>query len=70
LTAGTSITRQAIAKHLKVMEEAGIVHSARRGRESLYRLDHQRLKDARHYLDLISKEWDDALLRLKEYVEK
>lgn len=69
LTAGTSVTRQAIAKHLRVMEEAGLVHSSRRGRESLYQLDQRRLEDARHYLDLISKEWDDALARLRSFVE-
>jgi hypothetical protein len=32
-------------------------------------LDQRRLKDARHYLDLISKGWDDALGRLRELVE-
>jgi len=51
------------------MEEAGLVHSSRRGRESLYQLDQRRLEDARHYLDLISKEWDDALARLRSFVE-
>jgi len=69
LTAGTSVTRQAIAKHLRVMEEAGLVHSSRHGRESLYQLDQRPLEDARHYLDLVSKEWDDALGRLRDFVQ-
>ena len=69
LTAGSKVTRQAITKHLHVMQQAGLVHSARQGRESVWQLDQRRLKDARHYLDLISEQWDDALGRLREFVE-
>ena len=69
LTAGSQVTRQAIAKHLRVMEEAGIVHSRRQGRESVWQLEERRLQDARHYLDLISKHWDEALGRLRKFVE-
>jgi DNA-binding transcriptional ArsR family regulator len=69
LTAGTNVTRQGITKHLRVMKEAGLVRDTRRGRESVWQLDQRRLADARHYLDLISKQWDDALGRLREHVE-
>jgi DNA-binding transcriptional ArsR family regulator len=69
LTAGSNITRQAITKHLRVMERGGLVRSTRHGRESLWQLDPRRLDYARRYLDLISKQWDDALHRLREYVE-
>jgi DNA-binding transcriptional ArsR family regulator len=69
LTTGSKVTRQAITKHLRVMEEAGLVRSTRHGRESVWQLDQQRLEDARRYLDLISKQWDDALGRLRELVE-
>ena len=69
LTAGTRITRQAITKHLRVMEGAGLVRSRRRGRESVWQLEQQRLEDARRYLGLISKQWDDALGRLRKFVE-
>jgi DNA-binding transcriptional ArsR family regulator len=69
LTAGSNVTRQAITKHLRVMEEAGLVRSARHGRESVWRLDQRRLEDARHYLQLISEHWDNALGRLRELVE-
>jgi DNA-binding transcriptional ArsR family regulator len=69
LTAGSTVTRQAITKHLKVMERAGLVHSARQGRESVWQLDRRRLDYARRYLDLISKRWDDALGRLRKFVE-
>ncbi len=69
LTAGSRVTRQAITKHLRVMEEAGLVRSARHGRESVWQLDQRRLEDARRYLDLISKQWDHALDRLRKLVE-
>jgi DNA-binding transcriptional ArsR family regulator len=69
LTAGSRVTRQAITKHLRVMERAGLVHSARQGRESVWQLDNRRLDYARRYLDLISKRWDDALGRLRKFVE-
>jgi DNA-binding transcriptional ArsR family regulator len=69
LTKGSSMTRQAVAKHLRVLEHAGLVRSVRAGRESLYKLEPQRIRDARHYLDEVSKQWDDALARLKLFVE-
>jgi len=69
LTAGSKVTRQAIAKHLRVMEAAGLVQSKRHGRESVWQLEQRRLRNARHYLDLISKQWDDALGRLRKFVE-
>jgi DNA-binding transcriptional ArsR family regulator len=70
LTAGSKVTRQAITKHLRVMEEAGLVQSRRHGRESVWQLEVQPLEDARRYLDLISKQWDDALGRLRSFVEE
>ncbi len=69
LTAGSKVTRQAITKHLRVMQRAGLVRSARHGRESVWQLDQRRLEDARRYLDQISKQWDDALGRLRKFVE-
>lgn len=69
LTAGATVTRQAITKHLQVMEQVGLVRSRRRGRERVWQLEQRRLEDARHYLELISKQWDDALGRLRKYVE-
>ena len=69
LTAGSKITRQAITKHLRVLEQARLVHGARQGREKHWQLDRRRLNDARRCLDLISKQWDNALGRLREFVE-
>ena len=70
LTAGSNVTRQAITKHLRVMEKAGLVQSTRRGRESVWQLDERRLEEARHYLEQISRQWDEALGRLQALVEK
>jgi DNA-binding transcriptional ArsR family regulator len=69
LTAGTKVTRQAVTKHLKVMEDAGLVRCTRQGRETLWQLEQRRLEEAKRYLDIISKQWDDALGRLKSLVE-
>jgi len=69
LTASSNVTRQAITKHLRVMEEAGLARSTRRGRESVWQLDERRLKEARHHLEQIAKQWDEALERLRALVE-
>ena len=69
LTAGARVTRQAITKHLRVLEGAGLVSGKRRGRESLWQLERRRLRQARRYLDAISRQWDEALLRLQKLVE-
>jgi DNA-binding transcriptional ArsR family regulator len=69
LTEDSRVTRQAISKHLRVMEQAGLVRSARHGRESVWQLEQRRLEDAQRYLDTISKQWDGALLRLRKFVE-
>jgi DNA-binding transcriptional ArsR family regulator len=70
LTDGSSITRQAITKHLEVLAGAGLVGSRRRGRERLWELRPHRLEQARESLDAISKQWDEALGRLKSFVER
>src|SRR5580658_8137707 len=61
LVSGTGVTRQAIAKHLRVMERAGLVRGSRRGRESVWELKRKRLGIARGHLDRISEQWDQAL---------
>src|SRR5258707_1134356 len=70
LTDGSKLTRQAITKHLRVLESVGIVHSVRTGRESRFKFDPQPLDELRRYLDLVSEQWDQALFRLKPFVEK
>jgi DNA-binding transcriptional ArsR family regulator len=70
LAAGSRLTRQAITKHLRVLEHAGIVHGVRQGRENLFALDPQPIEDVTQYLDSVSREWDRALARLKSFVEE
>lgn len=70
LTRGTSFTRQAITKHLRVLADAGLARSTRLGRESRWELEPRHLDVAHRYLDLISKRWDAALRRLKKLVEE
>jgi DNA-binding transcriptional ArsR family regulator len=70
LTHGSRLTRQAITKHLRVLESAGVVHSVRSGRESLFAFDPQPMDEIRQYLDFVSQQWDLALSRLKSFVER
>ena len=62
LAGGSSLTRQAITKHLRVLEGAG--------RESLFELRPEPLKDLSAYLDRVSGQWDQSLARLKSFVER
>lgn len=69
LTQGASVSRQAISKHLRALEQAGLVRSDRAGRERIWALQTQRLTQARLYLDQIADQWDQALERLRGFVE-
>jgi DNA-binding transcriptional ArsR family regulator len=69
LTQGSKLTRQAITKHLRVLESAGIVHSVRKGREIRFDFDPQPIEEIQQYLDFVSEQWDQALSRLKYFVE-
>ncbi len=70
LSEGAPISRQAVTKHLRMLERTGVVRSVRRGRENLYAFTPGRLKDIQQFLERISAQWDQALARLKAYVEK
>lgn len=69
LTEGTRLSRQAITKHLRVLEGVGIVRCVRMGRESLFEFDPKPIKEMHEYLDFVSQQWDQALSRLKLFVE-
>jgi DNA-binding transcriptional ArsR family regulator len=69
LTEGSKLTRQAITKHLRVLERAEIVHSVHTGRESLFGFDPEPIDEVKKYLDRVSEQWDQALCRLKSFVE-
>ena len=70
LTEGTEVTRQAVTRHLEVLEDAGLVRGTRRGRERLWELEPKRIELARRSLDQISRWWDDKLAELKTKVEE
>ena len=69
LTEGTRLTRQAVTKHLRVLECARIVRSVRAGRENLFELDPAPIRQIRDYADVVSEQWDQRLARLKAFVE-
>jgi len=69
LASDTHITRQAVTKHLHVLENVGIVTSIKNGRESLYALDPKPLKSVQEYLAVIALEWDRSLNNLKAFLE-
>jgi DNA-binding transcriptional ArsR family regulator len=69
LTGGAGMTRQAITKHLRVLQGAGIVHCVRAGRESHFAFDPAPMNELRDYLGRVSEQWDRVLLRLKNFVE-
>jgi len=69
LSATSTVSRQAITKHLEILARAGYVRGYRRGREHVWRLQPKRVAIARGYLDQISRQWDDALGRLTQFVE-
>ena len=70
LTRGTDLTRQAVRKHLSVLEGAGVVRFVHVGRENRFELETRPLEDVRAYLDHVSTQWDKALARLKVLVEE
>ena len=69
LTSGSRLTRQAVTKHLRVLEGAGIVRSMRAGRERRFEFDPEPIGEIRRFLDSVSAQWDQTLARLKAHVE-
>ncbi len=70
LSRESSVTRQAVSKHLKVLARARLVRDRREGRERIWELAPERLDTARLYLEGISAQWDEALEALRRHVEK
>ena len=69
LTSSLPITRQAVAKHLATLDEAGLVERSRGGREVHYRLRQGALDPAVRWLERTDAAWDERLTRLKDTVE-
>lgn len=69
LTANTRITRQAVTKHLQVLAGAGIVRDMKAGRERLWQLDPAQIEEAKRTLEIIGRQWEVALGKLKAFAE-
>lgn len=69
LTANTEISRQGVTKHLQVLADAGVVQDIKQGRERLWQLDPVQIAEAKRALEKIGYEWEQALGRLKIFVE-
>jgi DNA-binding transcriptional ArsR family regulator len=63
------VTRQAASKHLQLLAAAGLVTSARRGRERVWTVQTEPLARASDYLTGLSHRWDAAVDRLRAYLE-
>jgi DNA-binding transcriptional ArsR family regulator len=64
---GTSLSRQAVTKHLRILEDVGLVHSDRVGRDRSWRIETRQLAEAGLYLERISAQWDARLERLRVF---
>ena len=70
LAATLPISRQAVAKHLKLLHEAGLVSSRRRGREALFELDPEPLGEAVAWIGSVGAEWDRRLDGLRQLLAR
>jgi DNA-binding transcriptional ArsR family regulator len=69
LTAVTEISRQGVTKHLHVLAEAGVVRDVKVGRERLWQLEPARIEEAKRTLEIIGRQWETALGKLKRFAE-
>ena len=70
LAADFPITRQAIAKHLAILEQAGLVVVTPHGRERRYQLSPEPLAAVSDWVQELASRWDERLLRLKALAER
>jgi predicted transcriptional regulator len=63
------VTRQAVAKHLGVLDRVGLVHAATAGREKRYHVDEAQLARAVAQLNAVGSTWDSRLRRIKQIAE-
>lgn len=69
LAHGLPVTRQAVAKHLAVLNRVGLVAGQRRGREVRYAVRAERLDDAAEAMTRVAAQWDRRLARIKQIAE-
>jgi DNA-binding transcriptional ArsR family regulator len=70
MSAKSPVSRQAITKHLQVLEQAGFVVGERRGRERIWRIQARRFAEVHAHLERLSAQWDQALERLRAFVDE
>jgi ArsR family transcriptional regulator, cadmium/lead-responsive transcriptional repressor len=63
------VTRQAVTKHLAVLDRVGLVHSTPAGREKRYEVDEAQLARAVAQLNSVGAMWDNRLRRIKSLAE-
>jgi DNA-binding transcriptional ArsR family regulator len=63
------VTRQAVAKHLAVLDRVGLVRATPAGRERRYRIDDEQLQRAAAQLASVGSAWDARLQRIKRLAE-
>jgi len=63
------MSRQAVTKHLKVLAQAGVVLDVKQGRERLWQLEPGQIEEAKRTLELIGRQWEVALGKLKIFAE-
>ena len=70
LAEGSKLTRQAVTKHLQVLERVGLVRSVRKGRETLFEFDATPIETMSQYLDMVSTQWDRKLTDLQSFLDE
>ena len=70
LAEGTKLTRQAVTKHLQILERVGLVRSVRKGRETLFEFDAAPIETMTQYLDLVSNQWEQKLSDLQSFLDE
>ncbi len=68
LAEGTALSRQAVTKHLQILERVGLVRSIRKGRETLFEFDARPIETMSEYLDLVSGQWGKKLTDLQSFL--
>lgn len=69
LADGLPITRQAVTRHLRVLEGTKLIEARRHGREMHFVVRPARLSQAKSWLDDVARQWDETLGRLQSHLE-
>jgi len=70
LTADMPVSRQAISKHLSLLQRVGLIDAHRQGREVRYQVREQRLAEATGALSQVANRWDRRLRAIKQLAEQ